>query len=291
MSTAFDTPDDLLAELRKPGFRPSRKRGQNFLKDPSIARKIIAAAEITRNTAVLEIGPGLGALPRYLITQAGQIIAVEIDDRLSRILEEAYGTYDHLTVLNQNVLDLNFDELIASIPRDNRFVLLANLPYCITGPILDRLMTCHRSITHAVLMIQREVGERLTASPGTKAYGAITVIMRYYYKIEILFHVSGDQFVPRPAVESVVLRFIPHDNPPVMVRDVSLMTLLIKSAFQHRRKMLHHAVNRLEPGSAEPLSDRTGINLKRRGETLDLVEFSKLSDALWEYRKEYKDHS
>ncbi|MCY3772827.1 MAG: 16S rRNA (adenine(1518)-N(6)/adenine(1519)-N(6))-dimethyltransferase RsmA [Gemmatimonadetes bacterium] len=290
MSTAFDPPGDLLAELRRSAFRPSRTRGQHFLNDPSIARRIVEAAGVTPNTAVLEIGPGAGALTRHLVTRAGRITAVEIDARLARILEEAYGHYDHLAILNHDVLDLDLPELMEG-SGETGFVIVANLPYGITGPVLDRLITHHGKITRAVIMVQGEVGGRLTASPGTKAYGAITAILAFHYGVESLFHVGGDRFVPRPAVDSVVLRLTPHDRPPVDVRDPSLLTVLIRAAFQHRRKMLHHAVSRLAPGSAAYLSDRTGIDLKRRGETLDLAEFAALADALREYGDHRKDHS
>ena len=290
MSTVLDPPGDLLADLRRSAFRPSRTRGQHFLHDPSIARRIVEAAGVTRNTAVLEIGPGAGALTRHLVTRAGRITAVEIDARLARVLEEAYGHYGHLAILNRDVLDLDLPELMEG-PGETGFVIVANLPYGITGPVLDRLIAHHGNITRAVIMVQSEVGGRLTASPGTKAYGAITAILAYHYGVEALFEVGGDRFVPRPAVDSVVLRLTPHPHPPVSVRDAAMLTVLIKAAFQHRRKMLHHAVNRLAPGSAGCLSDRTGIDLKRRGETLDLVEFAVLADALGEYRDSRKDHT
>lgn len=290
MSATLDPPGDLLAELRRSAFRPSRTRGQHFLNDPSIARRIVEAAGVTRNTAVLEIGPGAGALTRHLVTRAGRITAVEIDARLARVLEEAYGHYDNLAILNRDVLDLDLPELMGG-PGETGFVIVANLPYGITGPVLDRLIAHHGKVTRAVIMVQSEVGGRLTATPGTKAYGAITAILAYHYGVEPLFQVGGDRFVPRPAVDSVVLRLTPHHRPPVAVRDAAMLAVLIRAAFQHRRKMLHHAVNRLASGSADYLSDRTGIDLKRRGETLDLAEFAALADALREYGDHRKDHS
>ena len=282
MSTVPDPPDDLLAGLRRSAFRPSRTRGQHFLNDPSIARRIIHAAGIDQDTAVLEIGPGTGALTRHLVTLAGSVTAVEIDARLAHSLQEAYSPYDHVTILNRDILDLELSELMETTGK-TEFVLVANLPYGITGPVLERLIVHHDRITRAVVMVQGEVGGRLTAVPGTKAYGAISVIMAYHYAIESLFHVGGDRFVPRPAVDSVVLRLTPHARPPVEVADVAWLTAVIKAAFQHRRKMLHHAVNRLAPGSAGHLSHVTGIDLKRRGETLDLAEFAVLADALRDY--------
>ena len=290
MRPVLDPPGDLLADLRRSEFRPSRTRGQHFLNDASIARRIVEAAGITTDTAVLEIGPGAGALTRHLVTRAGRITAVEIDARLARVLEKAYGRYGHLTILHRDVLDLDLPELMDG-PGETGFVIVANLPYGITGPVLDRLITHHGKIRCAVIMVQSEVGRRLTASPGTKAYGAITAIMAYHYGVESLFQVGGDRFVPRPAVDSIVLRLDPHPRPPVAVRDADTLTVLIRAAFRHRRKMLHHAVNRLVPGSAGYLSDRTGIDLKRRGETLNLVEFAALADALGEYGDIRKDHS
>ena len=283
MSTVPEPPDDLLAGLRRSDFRPSRSRGQHFLNDSSIARRIVEAAGVERHTPVLEIGPGAGALTRHLVARAGQVTAVEIDTELARVLQKAYGRYDNLTILNRDVLDLDLSGLMEAY-GDTGFVLVANLPYGITGPVLDRLIAHRERVGRAVLMVQHEVGGRLAALPGTKAYGAITAIMAYHYGVESLFRVGGDRFVPRPAVDSVVLRLTPHERPPVSVEDADLLNVLIKAAFQHRRKMLHHAMNRLVPGSAGYVSDLTGINLKRRGETLDLGEFAALANALREYR-------
>lgn len=284
MSTVLDPPDDLLASLRRSDFRPVRSKGQHFLNDSSIARRIVEAAGVTRHTPVLEIGPGAGALTRHLVARTGDVTAVEIDAELARVLQKAYGRFDRLTIVNEDVLDLDLAELMAVYGKPG-FVLVANLPYGITGPVLDRLITHREKISRAVVMVQHEVGGRLSAPPGTKAYGAITAIMAYHYGVESLFRVGGDRFVPRPAVDSVVLRLTPHERPPVSVKDAGLLNVLIKAAFQHRRKMLHHAMNRLVPGSAGYLTDHTGINLKRRGETLDLSEFAALSNALQEYRE------
>ncbi len=277
----------MLASLRRSDFRPSRSRGQHFLNDSTIARRIVEAAGVTGQTPVLEIGPGAGALTRHLVARAGRVTAVEIDTELARALQKAYGRYDHLTILNRDVLDLDLSDLMNRY--DTGFALVANLPYGITGPVLDRLIAHRARIKCAVLMVQHEVGGRLAALPGTKAYGAITAIMAYHYGVESLFRVGGDRFVPRPAVDSVVLRLTPHERPPVAVEDADLLNVLIKAAFQHRRKMLHHAMNRLVPGSAGYVSDHTGINLKRRGETLDLGEFAALSNALRDYRDNLKD--
>lgn len=277
----------MLASLRRSDFRPSRSRGQHFLNDSTIARRIVEAAGVTGQTPVLEIGPGAGALTRHLVARAGRVTAVEIDTELARALQKAYGRYDHLTILNRDVLDLDLSDLMNGY--DTGFALVANLPYGITGPVLDRLIAHRARIKCAVLMVQHEVGGRLAALPGTKAYGAITAIMAYHYGVESLFRVGGDRFVPRPAVDSVVLRLTPHERPPVAVEDADLLNVLIKAAFQHRRKMLHHAMNRLVPGSAGYVSDHTGINLKRRGETLDLGEFAALSNALRDYRDNLKD--
>lgn len=279
----LDPPEDLLASLRRSDFRPSRSKGQHFLIDSSIARRIIEAASVTKDTPVLEIGPGAGALTRHLVTLASGVTAVEIDSRLAGVLQEAYGRYDHLNIVNGDVLDLDLSDLMGRYGASG-FVLVANLPYGITGPVLDRLIAHRARISCVVIMVQHEVGGRLTARPGTKAYGAITAIMAYHYDVESLFRVGGDRFVPRPAVDSVVLRLTPHERPPVAVRDAGLLNDVIKAAFRHRRKMLHHAMNRLNPGSAGFLSEHTGIDLKRRGETLDLNEFAALADALWAFR-------
>lgn len=284
----LDPPEDLLASLRRSNFRPSRSKGQHFLNDTLIARRIIESAGVTKDTPVLEIGPGTGALTRHLVTLAGDVTAVEIDPRLAGELQEAYGRYDRLNIVNRDVLDLDLSELMGKYGKTG-FVLAANLPYGITGPVLDRLIAHRAKIRCAVIMVQHEVGGRLTARPGTKAYGAISAIMACHYDVESLFRVGGDRFVPRPAVDSVVLRLTPHERPPVAVRDSDLLNDVIKAAFQHRRKMLHHAMNRLVPGSAGFLSEHTGIDLRRRGETLDLGEFGALADALWALRN-HRNH-
>ena len=289
LSTVLDPPEDLLASLRRSDFRPSRSKGQHFLNDTSIARRIIESAGVTKDTAVLEIGPGAGALTRHLVILAGGVTAVEIDSRLAGVLQEAYGRYDRLTIVNGDVLDLDLSDLMGKYCEPG-FVLVANLPYGITGPVLD-LLIAHRGKRSGARSswFSTKWADAWTARPGTKAYGAITAIMAYHYAVESLFRVGSDRFVPRPAVDSVVLRLTSHERPPVEVRDAGMLNDVIKAAFQHRRKMLHHAMNRLVPGSAGYLSDQTGIDLKRRGETLDLDEFAVLADALRAFRDHHQD--
>jgi 16S rRNA (adenine1518-N6/adenine1519-N6)-dimethyltransferase len=268
--------------LRRYGIRPHKGYGQHFLIKEAVARRIVDAAELTPEALVLEIGPGTGALTQHLISAARQVCAVEIDPQLVSLLEQEYASFPNLEVRRQDILDLDIAALCRQYQAEG-VTVVGNLPYNITGPILERLLLYRPCIVRAVVMVQEEVGERLTASPGTKAYGALSVIIRYTYRIRTAFRVAAGNFMPRPAVQSAVLVLEPHAAPPVSVRDADLLFRLVKSAFQQRRKMLHHAVARMTPdGRTEPLSAGTGIDLSRRGETLSLDEFALLANAIWE---------
>lgn len=271
------------ATLRKYGVKPSKIRGQHFLINEAISHRIVAAADISEKSTVIEIGAGTGALTRFLTNRAGNVIAVEIDRKLAHLLNCEFADCDNLTILNRNVLDLDLTELAASCGAESMNIV-SNLPYNITGPVLDLLITHRKVIREVVIMIQLEVGSRLVAKPGTKSYGILSIVMPYYYRIESLFNVAGGNFMPRPDVESAVLKLTPLDKPPVAVNDPTRMFRLVKDAFQQRRKMLHHAVRRHAPDGVPEIIERTGIDLKRRGETLTMQEFAALSDAIDDFQ-------
>ena len=271
--------------LKRYGIRPVKSRGQHFLINDAICQRIVRAADLSADSVVLEIGAGTGALTRFLTTTAAQVVAIEIDRKLVRLLNCEFESIENLTILNQNILDLDITSL-AEFHQTKAFTIVSNLPYNITGPVLDMLIAHRRVINKAVIMVQNEVGNRLVATPGTKVYGILSIVMPYYYRIESIFRVAGGNFIPRPDVESAVLQLTPLADPPVKLRDPSQLFTFVREAFQQRRKMLHHAVNRHAPGAVEEISHQTGIDLKRRAETLTLEEFAELANAIYDFNQQ-----
>jgi len=269
--------------LKHYGIRPIKMRGQHFLINDAISHRIVNAASLSKDSVVLEIGAGSGALTRFLTAVAEHVIAIEIDNKLVNLLNCEYESYENLTILNQNVLDLDMTALAAT-HQTEMFTVVSNLPYNITGPVLDLFITHRKVIKQAIIMVQNEVGTRLVATPGTKAYGILSIVMPYYFQIESLFRVAGGNFIPCPEVESVVLRLTPLAEPPVVLKDPSGLFRFVKDTFQQRRKMLHHAVNRHAPGAVEQIARQTGIDLRRRGETLTLAEFAELANAIYDFQ-------
>lgn len=267
------------AILRKYGIRPNKARGQHFLINDHIANRIAASTGLTADTTVLEIGPGTGALTRHLVAVARHVYAVEVDAYLVDVLRAEFHDAANLTVLHDDILGVDIDALCADAGTD-RLVVAANLPYNITGPVLERLLMFHRRVSRAVIMVQDEVGQRLTAVPGTKAYGALSLIIRYSYRVSRLFRVGGSNFIPPPTVQSSVLLLAPHPAPPVDADDPALLIDLIRAGFQHRRKMLHHALTRYGPDMADRTARMTSLDLTRRGESLTLEEFALLANAI-----------
>ena len=265
--------------IRRYGIHPRKALGQNFLVNDTIAGRIIESVTPDEQSVVLEIGAGTGILMHRLIDRVRHVIAVEIDQALQDVLKRELGEYPNITLMAQDILKVDLAEVCRAHDAE-RLTVIGNIPYNITGPVLERLLKYRSVIRHVVLMTQEEVGQRLAADPGSKAYGALSVIVRYAYKVEKLFRVAPGNFLPRPAVQSAVLRLTPYPKPPVDVCDEGLLVRVIKASFQHRRKMLHHAVNRLLPESAETVTEQSGIDLRRRGETLSLDEFARLTDTL-----------
>ena len=269
------------AVLRRYGTRPKKALGQHFLINDSLAKRIVQAADLDEQSVVLEIGSGTGILTRHLLESAHHVVAVEIDPLLHEVLRQEFTGCRNLTLAHQNILDVDMAE-VCRIHDVHDLVVIGNLPYNITGPVIEHLMRYRPVIRRAMLMTQEEVGRRLTACPGGKIYGALSVIVQYIYHVRPLFHVSAGNFLPRPAVESMLIMMTPHASPPVHVYDETLLYQLIRGAFQHRRKMLHHAITRISQGSSDVVASRTGIDLRRRGETLSLDEFARLTNVIWE---------
>lgn len=259
------------------GFRAQKRWGQNFLINKGVVAKIIDAAQLKGNETVLEIGPGFGAMTESLLAAAAKVVAIEIDPRLSRHLTRRFRDHKNLQLVEGDALAFDFSELIPG-----EFTLVANLPYNITGPFMYRLTTLPLLPKTALLMVQWEVARRLTAQPGTKDYGALTIQIQYYFHAELLFRVNPGSFYPAPEVDSGVIRLErrPCPFPP---KDPDLMFSLVKTAFSQRRKMfrglLASALN-IEKDTVTKAFATAGIDETVRGEDLSIEQFSVLADIL-----------
>jgi len=260
-----------------------RKWGQNFLVDPNIAGKILDCAEIRPGERVIEIGPGQGILTQGLLERGAKVTAIEIDRDLIKILQTRFQDPSAsridphaLTLVHGDALAFAYENVTAP------YKVVANLPYNISSPLLFRLLEENKRIDRMILMLQKEVAERIVSVPGVKAYGALSVMVQYYADVSILFRVSPTCFRPRPKIASAVISLKPLAKPRVAVGDEALFKRIVKGAFQHRRKQLPNALRCAgfdeEKGLAALLQMK--IDPKRRGETLSLQDFAQLSDTL-----------
>ncbi len=270
------TPSSLRRRTREAigvlGVRPSRRLGQSFLVESAFVERIVAAADL-EGESVLEIGPGLGALSGRIAELAGELAVVEIDASLAGALRERFGSEPKVRVVTGDALAVDLDSLL---PRGRRSVVVANLPYSVGTRILMRLLEERERFSRLVLMLQREVAERLTAEPGTRAYGVPTLWTRLYTDARILFRVPAGAFLPRPKVESAVLRLAVREAPRVALRSEVRFRSIVRAAFGQRRKTLGRALGGIVPAAAIAAA---GIDPRRRGETLSLEEFARLSDV------------
>lgn len=263
-----------------------KKFGQNFLIDTHVLDKIIAAAQITKDDMVLEIGPGIGTMTQYLCENAGKVIAVEIDRTLVPILEnDTLSEYDNFRIINEDVLKLDLKKLIEEENGGRPIKVAANLPYYITTPIVMKLLEERLPIDNITVMVQKEVAERMQAGPGSKDYGALSLAVQYYADAYIAANVPPNCFMPRPNVGSAVIRLTLHSEPPVKVRDEKLMFALIRASFNQRRKTLQNGINNspelnFSKESVSSALQQMDIPETVRGEALTLEQFAKLSDLL-----------
>lgn len=276
-------PHNTIEVLQKYHFNFQKKYGQNFLIDTRVLDKIIAAAEITEDDCVLEIGPGIGTMTQYLAERAGEVAAVEIDANLIPILEETLSAYQNVTIINQDILKMDVKGLAEE--RGKPLKVVANLPYYITTPIIMGLFENHVPLRNITVMVQKEVAERMQAGPGRKDYGALSLAVQYYAKPEIVANVPPNCFIPRPNVGSAVVRMDRYETPPVQVEDERKLFAVIRAAFNQRRKTLANSLaNAQELGISR---ERTGQALERmglpatvRGEALSLAQFAELSNLV-----------
>ena len=273
------TPPTLLQQARfalgELGIRPHKRLGQHFLIDADVIQRMVTAAAIRSEDNVLEIGPGLGALSEVLAKQAGQLILVEMDTTLAERLAERFAHNGYVQMITADFLRLNLKDTF----RAQSFKVVASLPYNAATPILFRLLDHRTQFPQATVMLQREVAERITAPPGTKAYGVLSVLIQLYATPEAVCSVGPRSFFPAPQVHSQVIKLIFHKGPRVEVADEGLFRQIVKAAFNQRRKTLRNALRSVGGADLEAIGQRADIDLQRRGETLSLAAFARLTNS------------
>ena len=283
----LSNPQKTIEVLQKYNFTFQKKFGQNFLIDPHVLDKIIAAAEITKDDFVLEIGPGIGTLTQYLAEAAREVVAVEIDSSLIPILEDTLSSYDNVSVINEDVLKVDLKKLAEERNGGKPIKVVANLPYYITTPIIMGLFESHVPLKSLTVMVQKEVALRMQAGPGTKDYGALSLAVQYYADPYLAANVPPNCFMPRPNVGSAVIRLTRFEETPVKVKDEALLFRLIRASVNQRRKTLQNGlVNSPELHfSKEQVAaaiETLGVSPSVRGEALTLEQFAALCNALSE---------
>ena len=277
------------AILERHGFTFKKSFGQNFLTDTNILQKIVDTAEIDKNVNVIEIGPGIGALTEFLAESAAEVMAFEIDDRLVPILADTLRDFDNVTVVNQDILKVDLAQYIAEFKNpDLPIKVVANLPYYITTPILMHLIESGIPFSEFVVMMQREVADRISAQPNTKAYGSLSIAVQYYMTAKVAFIVPRTVFVPAPNVDSAILKMVRRDQPAVAVQDEKFFFKVSKASFVHRRKTLWNNLTSHFGKSEETkvkliaALEQAKLSPSVRGEALTLADFARLADALKE---------
>ncbi|KMY48151.1 16S rRNA (adenine(1518)-N(6)/adenine(1519)-N(6))-dimethyltransferase RsmA [Peribacillus loiseleuriae] len=273
--------------LKKYGFAFKKSLGQNFLIDTNILRRIVDYAELNEESGAIEIGPGIGALTEQLAKRSKKVTAFEIDQRLLPILKDTLSPYDNVTVIHEDILKADVEKVIAEeFAGIDDVMVVANLPYYVTTPIILQLLTENLPIRGLVVMLQKEVADRIAAKPGTKEYGSLSIAIQYYTEAETVMIVPKTVFMPQPNVESAVIRLMKREKPIVEVKDEEFFFTVTRSSFAQRRKtILNNLTSQLPDGKSKKdqiLSalEQTGVDPTRRGETLSIEEFGRLSDAL-----------
>ncbi len=278
-------PSNTIEILRKYNFSTKKKYGQNFLIDTGALEGIIEAAEVTKDDFVLEIGPGIGTLTQYLAYHARKVCAVEIDKTILPILEETLSAWDNVEVISGDILKTDIGE-IARRENENRPIrVVANLPYYITTPIILGLFESGAPLKSMTVMVQKEVAERMQAGPGSKIYGALSLVVQYYSKPEVNFIVHPNSFMPQPGVDSAVVTLKRYEEPPVKVENEALLFDLIRASFNQRRKKLSNGIANFAKFSftreqVEEALETIGLSAGIRGEKLNLQNFADLTNEL-----------
>lgn len=271
--------------VKKYNFKFTKSLGQNFLTDESVPKDIVEGAGVTSDDLVIEIGPGVGTLTMQLLNRAKRVVAIELDENLIPILQKELGDNDKFQLIHKDALKVDFNVIIG---EEKHVKLVANLPYYVTTPIIVKLLKERYNFESLTIMIQKEVAERIDASPNCKDYGSLSLLVQYYCDTEIIRRVPPSCFIPRPKVDSIVIRLDKLDKPRVEVKDEKLFFEVIRSSFNMRRKTLMNGLKvlGLPKEKLEEAFNNVGIDLKRRGETLSIEEFAKLSDEIYRLKTE-----
>lgn len=290
MDKDIATPIRTRAILEKYGFSFKKSLGQNFLIDTNILKRIVEHAELTPSSGAIEIGPGIGALTEQLARQSKKVVAFEIDQRLLPILRDTLSPYPNVKVLNEDILKADIKSVInEEFSEMPDLMVVANLPYYVTTPIIMKLLEEKIPIRGIVVMLQKEVADRISAKPGTKDYGSLSIAVQYYTKAETVMIVPKTVFVPQPNVDSAVIRLTVRKEPIAQVKDEDFFFQITRASFAQRRKtLLNNLTSQLTNGKekkSEILTalEKAEIEPSRRGETLSIEEFARLSDELYPY--------
>ncbi len=276
-------PQNTIAVLQKYNFVFQKKFGQNFLIDSHVLEKIVDAAQITNEDCVLEIGPGIGTMTQYLAESAREVVAVEIDRALIPILQDTLSAYDNVTVLNEDIMKVDVGRMVQERNQGRPIKVVANLPYYITTPIVMSLLENHVPLQSITIMVQKEVADRMQVGPGTKDYGALSLAVQYYARPEVVARVPANCFMPRPGVDSTVIRLSRYQEPLVKVQDEKHLFALIRASFNQRRKTLANGLANGLGISREQVTtalEEMGLSATVRGEALTLEQFAELSNLL-----------
>lgn len=281
----LSNPQKTIEILQKYQFVFQKRFGQNFLIDPHVLEKIMAAAQIGPEDCVLEIGPGIGTMTQYLAERAARVVAVEIDEGLIPILQETLKDYGNVTLIRADILKVDIKELAQEYGGGRPFKVVANLPYYITTPIVMGLLEGDAPVESITVMVQKEVADRMQAGPGSKDYGALSLAVQYYADPYIAANVPPNCFIPRPNVGSAVIRLTRHAVPPVHVEDPALLFRIIRASFNQRRKTLVNSLNNSQElactkEEAAQALEYLGLGLSVRGEALTLEEFAGIANYL-----------
>ena len=272
--------------LKKYSLSVKGIRGQHFLVDPNIQRKIIESVHPQPSDVILEIGPGLGAITENLLQSGARVVAVELDEKFCDILKQEYGSqFKNFTVIHADILSIQFDRLLTDLgfKKNQKIKVVGNIPYYITTPILLCLISNRNAVSESVLMMQEEIVDRLTAQPGTKNYGRLSLLAKFYTHTERAFRVPPGCFSPKPKVNSAVVRITFHGQEPQI--NEALFFEIVKCSFAHRRKNIlnsisHEMKDKFQKSVIEEALSQAGINPKKRSEELLLKDFLKLAEIL-----------
>lgn len=274
--------------LKKHGFRFSKSLGQNFLIDGNVIDNICDGINLGREDEVIEIGPGIGTLTQGLAERAKKVVAFEIDKKLIPVLEDTLECYDNIKIINQDILKSDIEEVIDREFDNKKIKIAANLPYYITTPIIMGLLEKNINVDEIIVMVQKEVAERMQASPGTKSYGALSIAVQYYSNPEIVAIVPKNVFMPQPKIDSAVIKLNVYDNPKVKVKDEKLFFKVVKGAFSKRRKTLLNSLGSSDVNvNKEQLREilkKLGIKETIRGEKLSIEEFAQITNEILNIR-------